>query len=51
MVRCKMNFKSLSITDITIDIKRVPKKKTLIAAMEAAGENSFEKTVQLFNLY
>ncbi|KAI8010984.1 60S ribosomal protein L14-2, partial [Camellia lanceoleosa] len=37
MVRCQMNFKRLSLTDITIDIKRVPKKKTLVAAMEAAG--------------
>lgn len=33
-----MNFKRLSLTDITIDIKRVPNKKTLIAAMEAAGK-------------
>ena len=33
-----MKYKRLSLTDITIDIKRVPKKKTLIAAMEAAGE-------------
>ncbi|GFZ17686.1 ribosomal protein L14 [Actinidia rufa] len=32
------SFVRLSLTDITIDIKRVPKKKTLIAAMEAAGE-------------
>ncbi|KAG8370821.1 hypothetical protein BUALT_Bualt13G0023300 [Buddleja alternifolia] len=36
MVRSQMNFKRLSLTDIKIDIKRVPKKKTLIAAMEAA---------------
>ncbi|KAA8543391.1 hypothetical protein F0562_021114 [Nyssa sinensis] len=36
MVRTQMNFKRLSLTDIKIDIKRVPKKKTLIAAMEAA---------------
>lgn len=35
-----MNFKRLSLTDIKIDIKRVPKKKTLIAAMEAAGRNN-----------
>jgi len=33
-----MNFKRLSLTDIKIDIKRIPKKKTLIAAMEAAGK-------------
>lgn len=33
-----MNFKRLSLTDIKIDINRVPKKKTLIAAMEAAGK-------------
>lgn len=40
MVRCQMNFKRLSLTDIKIDIKRVPKKKTLIAAMEAAGRDN-----------
>lgn len=33
-----MNFKRLSLTDIKIDIKRVPRKKTLIEAMEKAGE-------------
>lgn len=38
MVRTQMNFKRLSLTDIKIDIPRVPKKKTLIAAMEAGGE-------------
>lgn len=32
-----MNFKRLSLTDFKIDIKRVPKKKELLAAMEAAG--------------
>ena len=37
MVRGQMNFKRLSLTDIKIDIPRVPKKKTLIDAMEAAG--------------
>ncbi|XP_042049702.1 60S ribosomal protein L14-2-like [Salvia splendens] len=36
MVRSQMNFKRLSLTDIKIDIKRVPKKKALVAAMEAA---------------
>lgn len=36
-VRSQMNFKRLSLTDIKIDIKRVPKKKELLAAMEAAG--------------
>ncbi|CAN6725968.1 unnamed protein product [Malus baccata var. baccata] len=36
MVRSQMNFKRLSLTDIKIDIKRVPKKKELLAAMEAA---------------
>lgn len=40
MVRSQMNFKRLSLTDIKIDISRIPKKKTLIAAMEAAGEYS-----------
>ncbi|RZS24254.1 hypothetical protein BHM03_00057307 [Ensete ventricosum] len=38
MVRGQMNFKRLSLTDIRIDIPRVPRKQTLIAAMEAAGE-------------
>ena len=37
MVRTQMNLKRLSLTDIKIDIKRVPKKKTLVEAMEAAG--------------
>ena len=34
-----MNFKRLTLTDIKIDIPRIPKKKSLIAAMEAAGED------------
>ncbi|KAL4639093.1 hypothetical protein ACB092_03G193400, partial [Castanea dentata] len=34
--RYQMNFKRLSITDIKIDIKRVPKKKELLDAMEKA---------------
>ncbi|KAH7517401.1 hypothetical protein FEM48_Zijuj09G0059700 [Ziziphus jujuba var. spinosa] len=38
IVRTQMNFKRLSLTDIKIDINRVPKKKTLVQAMEAAGE-------------
>uniref|UniRef100_A0A804RPF3 Large ribosomal subunit protein eL14 domain-containing protein n=1 Tax=Zea mays TaxID=4577 RepID=A0A804RPF3_MAIZE len=40
MVRCQMNFKRLSLTDIKIDIKRVPKKTTLIKAMEEADVKS-----------
>ncbi|KAL5677881.1 hypothetical protein ACJX0J_014012, partial [Zea mays] len=36
MVRCQVNFKRLSLTDIKIDIKRVPKKTALIKAMEEA---------------
>nr|GMD27972.1 60S ribosomal protein L14-2-like [Ipomoea batatas] len=45
MVRSQMNFKRLTLTDITIDIKRVPKKKTLIAAMEAADvKNKWENS-------
>ncbi|XP_023006320.1 60S ribosomal protein L14-2-like [Cucurbita maxima] len=35
MERSQMNFKRLSLTDIKIDIKRVPKKKELIEAMKA----------------
>ncbi|KAL5172246.1 putative 60S ribosomal protein L14 [Glycine soja] len=34
MVRSQVNFKRLSLTDIKIDIKRVPKKKGLVKAME-----------------
>ena len=41
MVRAQVNFKRLSLTDIKIDIKRVPKKKDLIKAMEAAGWYKF----------
>lgn len=41
MVRGQMNFKRLTLTDIKIDINRVPKKKTLVAALEAAGKLSF----------
>ncbi|XP_073156549.1 large ribosomal subunit protein eL14z [Henckelia pumila] len=45
MVRCQMNFKRLSLTDIKIDIKRGPKKKTLVAAMEAADvKNKWESS-------
>uniref|UniRef100_A0ACD5YTC5 Uncharacterized protein n=1 Tax=Avena sativa TaxID=4498 RepID=A0ACD5YTC5_AVESA len=40
MVRCQINFKRLSLTDIKIDIKRVPKKATLIKAMEEADVKS-----------
>ncbi|CAM8936805.1 unnamed protein product [Rhodiola kirilowii] len=45
MVRCQMNFKRLSLTDITIDITRCPKKKVLIQAMEAADvKNKWENS-------
>ncbi|CAI0385806.1 unnamed protein product [Linum tenue] len=37
MVRSQLNFKRLTLTDIKIDINRVPRKKTLIEAMEKAG--------------
>ena len=40
MVRSQMNFKRLSLTDIKIEINRVPKKKVLIEAMEKAGEDN-----------
>ncbi|KAG6642715.1 hypothetical protein CIPAW_03G208700 [Carya illinoinensis] len=36
MERSQMNFKRLSLTDLKIDIKRVPKKKELLDAMEKA---------------
>lgn len=38
IARTQMNFKRLSLTDIKIDINRVPKKSTLIKAMEDAGK-------------
>lgn len=41
MVRSQMNFKRLSLTDIKIDINRVPKKKNLIEAMEKAGKDNY----------
>ncbi|KAJ8512157.1 hypothetical protein OPV22_002591 [Ensete ventricosum] len=45
MVRGQMNFKRLSLTDIRIDIPRVPRKQTLIAAMEAADvKNKWENS-------
>lgn len=45
MVRHQVNFKRLSLTDIKIDIKRSPKKKFLIAAMEAGDvKNKWEKS-------
>ena len=50
MVRCQMNFKRLSLTDIKIDIKRVPKKTTLIKAMEEAG-NDKAYAANLFSIY
>ncbi|KAG6422100.1 hypothetical protein SASPL_118663 [Salvia splendens] len=46
MVRSQMNFKRLSLTDIKIDIKRVPKKKAPVAAMEAADvKGKWEKSL------
>jgi hypothetical protein len=48
MVRCQVNFKRLSLTDIKIDVKRVPKKTTLIKAMEEAG-NDRPYAVDLFS--
>ncbi|KAE9620910.1 putative 60S ribosomal protein L14 [Lupinus albus] len=37
IVRSQVNFKRLSLTDLKVDIKRIPKKKDLISALEAAG--------------
>ena len=40
-----MNFKRLSLTDIKIDINRVPRKKSLIEAMEKADvKNKWENS-------
>ncbi|CAL0316708.1 unnamed protein product [Lupinus luteus] len=45
IVRSQINFKRLSLTDIKIDIKRVPKKKDLVKALEAADvKNKWEKS-------
>ncbi|KAK8935815.1 hypothetical protein KSP39_PZI012854 [Platanthera zijinensis] len=45
MVRGQINFKRLSLTDIKIDIPRIPKKSNLISAMEAADvKNRWEKS-------
>ncbi|KAF9683039.1 hypothetical protein SADUNF_Sadunf05G0170700 [Salix dunnii] len=45
MVRGQMNFKRLSLTDIKIEINRVPNKKALIEAMEKADvKNKWEKS-------
>ncbi|KAK2648792.1 hypothetical protein Ddye_016281 [Dipteronia dyeriana] len=45
MIRSQMNFKRLSLTDITVDIKRAPTKKTLIEAMEKADvKNKWENS-------
>ena len=43
-----MNFKRLSLTDIKIDIPRVPKKKTLIDAMEKAGRDSVCVSIYIY---
>ena len=45
MVRSQINLKRLSLTDITIEIPRVPKKKALIEAMEKADvKNKWENS-------
>ncbi|KAL1804035.1 hypothetical protein DCAR_0935725 [Daucus carota subsp. sativus] len=45
MVRGQMNFKRLTLTDITIEISRTPKKKDLVKAMEAADvKNKWENS-------
>ncbi|XP_019058334.1 PREDICTED: 60S ribosomal protein L14-1-like [Tarenaya hassleriana] len=45
MVRTQMNLKRLSLTDIKIDINRVPRKKSLIEAMEKADvKNKWENS-------
>ncbi|KAG0484520.1 hypothetical protein HPP92_008425 [Vanilla planifolia] len=45
MIREQINFKRLSLTDIKIDIPRIPKKSVLISAMEAADvKNRWEKS-------
>ncbi|GAB2294390.1 60S ribosomal protein L14B [Dionaea muscipula] len=45
MVRSQINFKRLSLTDFKIDIHRIPKKKKLIEALEAADvKNKWENS-------
>eukprot|EP00850_Spirogloea_muscicola_P013754 SM000095S24968 [mRNA] locus=s95:275604:276913:+ [translate_table: standard] len=36
MTRKQINFKRLSLTDIKVEVKRLPRKKELAAAMESA---------------
>ncbi|KAJ6890443.1 hypothetical protein NC651_024064 [Populus alba x Populus x berolinensis] len=50
MVRSQMNFKRISLTDIKIDINRVPKKKALIEAMEKADYEKFKKIFHIFKI-
>lgn len=40
IVRGQMNLKRLQLTDLKIEIPRVPKKKTLAEALEAAGKKA-----------
>ncbi|KAL5560684.1 hypothetical protein UlMin_036895 [Ulmus minor] len=40
MERLQMNFKRLSLSDIKIDIKRVPKKKELLVDVKKKWENN-----------
>ncbi|MQM00882.1 hypothetical protein Taro_033618 [Colocasia esculenta] len=45
IVRGQMNLKRLQLTDFKIDIPRVPKKKTLVAALEEADiKNKWESS-------
>ncbi|GAY44586.1 hypothetical protein CUMW_083040 [Citrus unshiu] len=45
MVRSQMNFKTFSLMDINIYINRVPRKKSLIEAMEKADvKNKWENS-------
>ncbi|KAJ7513703.1 hypothetical protein O6H91_23G011300 [Diphasiastrum complanatum] len=45
IVRKQINFKRLSLTDLKVDIPRMPKKKQLQEAIEAADiQNKWEKS-------
>ncbi|PWZ23891.1 Actin-41 [Zea mays] len=50
MVRCWMNFKRFSLTDIKINIKRVPKNTTLIKLAEIVNQGKLVSDEIIINL-
>jgi hypothetical protein len=41
MVRVSYSVKRLALTDLVIEIQRIPKKTALVKALEASGETHF----------